>query len=73
MVLRKKLRNSTILMRMAEPWGIITIGWLLVGETVLYISMMNAAIMAESKVFCMAIVRDSDVNSISDVGRLSPG
>jgi hypothetical protein len=37
----------------------------LVGESVLYISMMNAAIMAENKVFCMAIVRDSDVNSKS--------
>jgi hypothetical protein len=61
-MLRKKLRNSTILMRTAVLEGITTAFWPLLGRSVLYISMINAATMAENKVFCKAIVRGCDVN-----------
>ena len=57
-ILRKKLRNSTILMRTVLLGGL----WPLLGWSVLYISMMNDATMEENKVFCEAIVRDYDGN-----------
>ena len=46
-ILRKKLRNSTILMRTVLLGGL----WPLLGWSVLYISMMNDATMEENKVF----------------------
>ena len=61
MMLRKKLRNSTILMRTALLWGI---AGLLPGTRVLYISMINDATMEENKVLCGEIVRNHDVNAI---------
>ena len=64
-MLRKKLRNRTILMRTAPLGGLSAAFWPLLGRSVLYISIINAATMAENKVFCMAIVRDFDVNSKS--------
>jgi hypothetical protein len=48
MMLRKKLRNKTILMRMARLEGLEV--W-----RVLYISMINDATMEENKLFCKAI------------------
>jgi len=57
-MLRKKLRNSTILMRTAVLGGVPTAFWPLLGKSVLYISMINAATMAENKVFCKVIVSD---------------
>jgi len=61
-MLRKKLRNSTILMRTAVLWEISGAFWPLLGRSVLYISMINDATMAENKVFCKAFVRDCNVN-----------
>ena len=46
MMLRKKLRNNTILMRTALLDG------LLLGRSVLYTSMMNNATMEENNVIC---------------------
>ena len=45
MILRKKLRNSTILMRRAVLGGLEV--W-----RILYISMINDATMEENKLFC---------------------
>ena len=56
MMLRKKLINSTILMRTALLGGSEV--W-----TVLYISMINDATMEENKLFCGGIVRTHDVNA----------
>jgi hypothetical protein len=61
-MLRKKLRNSTILVRTA-PLGRASVAfWPLLGWSVLYVSMINAATMEENKEFCKAIVRDCHVN-----------
>src|SRR6266403_5413636 len=60
-MLSKKLRNNTILMRTVTPEMVC---WLLLGMSVLYISMMNAATMAENKVFWRVIVRHPNVNSV---------
>jgi hypothetical protein len=57
MILRKKLRNSTILMRRAVLGGSGV--W-----RVLYISMINDATMEENKVHCEVIIRDHDVNAM---------
>ena len=51
-MLRKRLRNSTILMRKARLEGPPAF-W-----SVLYVSMINDATMEENKVFCRVIVRD---------------
>ena len=61
MMLRKKLRNSTILMRTAIPGGVPP----LAGMRFLYISMMNDATMEENKLFCKVIVGDHDMNAES--------
>jgi hypothetical protein len=61
-MLRKKLRNSTILMRTVPLEGLPAAFWPLLGRSVLYISMINAATVAENKLFCNAIVRDCGVN-----------
>ena len=55
MILRKKLRNSTILMRRAVLGGLEV--W-----RILYISMINDATMEENKLFCGGIVRTDHVN-----------
>jgi hypothetical protein len=51
-MLRKRLRNSTILMRKARLERSPAV-W-----SVLYVSMINDATMEENKVFCRVIVRD---------------
>jgi hypothetical protein len=61
-MLRKKLRNSTILMRTAPLGGTPEEFGPLLGSRILYISMINAATMEENKEFCKAIVRDCDAN-----------
>ena len=66
MMLRKKLRNKTILMRMARLEGLEV--W-----RVLYISMINDATMEENKLFCKAIgKRLRCEREICDARRLSP-
>jgi len=59
MMLKKKLRNSTILMRTAIVGGL---SWPLLGRSVLYISIMNDATMAENKLFCKPIVSGREIN-----------
>jgi hypothetical protein len=61
-MLRKKLRNSTILMRTALLEEISAGLWPLFDMSVWYIWMMNDATMEENKEFCKAIVRDCDGN-----------
>ena len=56
-MLRKKLRNNTILIRTVILEGPFP----LAGLSVLYISMMNDATMEENKLFCKLIVRDRTV------------
>ena len=57
MILRKKLRYSTILMRMAMFGGPLVVCCPFTGRRVLYISMMNDATMEENKLFCKVIRR----------------
>ena len=56
-MLRRKLRNNTMLIRTAMLEGPLP----LAGVSVLYISMMNDATMEEYKLFCNIIVRDHDI------------
>ena len=56
--LRKKLRNNMILKRMALLAGLSAVCWVLLGRRVLYISMMNDAMIEENNVFCEVIVSD---------------
>jgi hypothetical protein len=58
MMLRKKLRYNTILKRKALLGGLFPVCWLLLGRSVLYISMMNDAMMEENRVLCLVIVSD---------------
>jgi hypothetical protein len=58
-MLRKKLRNNTILMRTTVLEG------LLLGRSVLYISMINNATMEENNVICEVIIRGHDVSTKS--------
>jgi hypothetical protein len=64
-MLRRKLRNNTILMRTAILEGLFAVCWPLPpeGRSVLYISMINDATMDENRVFCEVIVRQHDVNA----------
>jgi hypothetical protein len=64
MMLRKKLRNKTTLMRTAMLGGLPPPE----GMSVLYISMMNDATMEENKLFCKIVVREHDVNAKSAMG-----
>jgi hypothetical protein len=57
--LRKKLRNNTKLKRKALLGGLSAVCWLLLGRRVLYISMMNDAMIEENNVFCEVIVSDA--------------
>jgi hypothetical protein len=67
-MLRRKLRNNTILMRTAILGGVPP----LAGLSVLYISMMNDATMEENKLFCKVIVSDHDMNAESVMHVASP-
>ena len=66
MMLRKKLRNNTMLMRTAVLEG------LMLGRSVLYISMINNATMEENNVICEVIISGCD-HEIDDARWLSPG
>jgi hypothetical protein len=82
-MLRKKLRNKTILMRTAalggrNDWssgfadeGELTLCWPLLGRRVLYISMINDAMMAENKVVCKSIERDRSQNTKGAINLVS--
>jgi hypothetical protein len=63
-MLRKKLRNSAILLRTAVLGGLSAAFWPLLGRSVLYISMMNDATMAENKVFCKITIRDLEISEV---------
>ena len=47
-----------ILKRMALVAGLSAVCWVLLGRRVLYISMMNDAMIEENNVFCEVIVSD---------------
>jgi hypothetical protein len=68
-MLRRKLRNNTILMRTAILGGLSP----LVGVRFLYISMMNDATMEENKLFCEVLVRNHDLNAKFVMFVASPG
>jgi hypothetical protein len=82
-MLRKKLINKRILMRTATfggpddrfsgfaDEGELTLCWPLLGRRVLYISMINDAMMAENKVVCKSVERDRSQNTKGAINLVS--